>query len=161
MYPIKQLFYVWLKESLKVIVIWLKGGLMWHLSHLHTTVEAHWSRIVNVKTDKKNQVLLLFYFFSLRAKRAPSLNNSIDGIFKLMLLYYEECGIFKGFGCPTYEEEYDRCTNFQFPRQSAKFSNVSNKKNVREISIVRCFVKRATGVGRGFSFCCYGIFNCI
>ena len=74
--------------------------------------------------------------FSLRAKRAPSLNNSIDGIFKLMLLYYEECGIFKGFGCPTYEEEYDRCTNFQFPRQSAKLSNVSNKKNVLVLAAV-------------------------
>ena len=88
------------------------------------------------QTDKKNQVLLLFYFLSLRAKRAPSLNNSIDGIFKLMLLYYEECGIFKGFGCPTYEEEYDRCTNFQFPRQSAKLSNVSNKKDVLVLAAV-------------------------
>ena len=53
-----------------------------------------------------------------------------------MLLYYEECGIFKGFGCPTYEEEYDRCTNFQFPRQSAKLSNVSNKKNVLVLAAV-------------------------
>ena len=79
-----------------------------------------WS--LNVKTDKKNQVLLLFFFFFEFA--------SEERIFKLMLLYYEECGIFKGFGCPTHEEKYDRCTNFQFPRQSAKLSNVSNKKNV-------------------------------
>ena len=44
--------------------------------------------IAKCKDWQEKSSIIIIIFLSLRAKRVPSLNNTIDGIFKLMLLNY-------------------------------------------------------------------------